>query len=208
MFEEEPWRYEGFDPADPGAGPAPLCPPGSKAINNSESPSMGGDVYPDLTVEVFSYFRCQNCAGLAELMHETWERRSNFQDTVRVFFHHFPLYTHKTAMELHASTVAAQEQGMANFWAMHDKLFDGLRTTPAALYTPEDMYEYARDTLHLNMAQYAKSINDDTMQRILWDKEQGESLDVMGTPGVFICGEKLMGWKKNLENVIDDYISR
>ena len=206
-FEETPWRIDDFDPGTPGAGPAPLCPPGSEApINNAYSPYMGGDEYPDLVVEVFSYFRCQNCAELALLLDEIWERREDFKDHVRIYFHHFPLYEHETAMELHASTIAAQEQGFENFWAMHDFVFEGIRSDPQVLYTPEDLYEYAKNSLQLDMAEYERVVNDDEKKSyILWDKSQAVELGLIGTPGLFICGKSVMSWPE-IEATVDHYL--
>ena len=204
LFEDS-LRYEGYDPSEPGAGPAPLCPPESRqTINNSISPYLGGEVAPELVVEVFSFFRCPSCANLAAAIDEIWQRRADFRQRVRVYFHHYPLYEHETAMRLHAATIAAQAQGMGNFWQMHDYIFAGLNSDNITLYTPEDLYVFARDVLHLDMVQYEQTVNsNETIQSIFWDKEQGEDLGMVGTPGVFMCGKKVMVWQQNLEKDID-----
>ncbi len=207
-FEETPWKIDGFDPGNPAAGPAPLCPAGStSSINNSLSPYMGGEEYPGLVIEVFSYFRCQNCGILAHQMHEMWARREDYRKNVRVYYHHFPLYEYDTVMGLHAATIAAQRQSEAAFWQMHDYLFDAIQGSPPVMVTEEDLYAYARDTLKLDMAQYDQTIQaDETMQTILWDKEQGVELGMIGTPGIFMCGKMLTGWKQNLEHNIDEVL--
>lgn len=209
-FEEAPWRAGGFDPGEPGAGPAPLCPAGSTApINNSLSPYIGGDVHPDLVVEVFSYFRCKNCAHLADMMHEIWHRRTDYQETVRFYYHHFPLYGHKTDMQLHAATVAAQEQSMDAFWQMHDFMFAGINADPPILYDAAELREFAQNVLQLDMVKYDQTANsDETMQQIAWDKEQGVNLGMIGTPGIYLCGEAMLEWKMHVEENIDNLLLR
>ncbi|MDJ0764549.1 MAG: thioredoxin domain-containing protein [Myxococcota bacterium] len=207
-FETAPWRIDGFDPGVSGAGPAPLCPPGSEQpINNSLSPYEGGEVYPDLVVEIFSYFRCANCAKLSESLSEILVRREDIRERVLFYFHHFPLYEHETAMRLHAATIAVHEQDPAGFWQIHDMIFDALRQIPPQLYQPEDIEAFARDILKLDMAAYSNTANsDETMSRILWDKKQGTDLDLLGTPGIVICGRPVEGGWPELEAAVDEYL--
>ncbi len=200
-------RPEGFNP-DGDMIPAPLCPAGSsQPFNNFYSPTMGGEVYPDLTVEIFSYFRCQNCAGLAMLMEELWEERQDYKDYVRVYFHHFPLYEHETVMQLHAAAVAMQDQGDEYFWEIHDWNFEALNQVPPVVLYAEDFHDYAENIMMLDMDRYWEVFNDpQTQAYIIWDKDQGVAEDMLGTPGIFICGKPTIGGWGNIENAIDEYL--
>jgi len=208
-FEEFPWQAGDYDPGAEGASPAPLCPPGSKAtVINAHSPHEGGAVDEDvwLVVEVFSYFRCANCADLAVLTKELLHRREDINRHVRFYFHHYPLYGHVSDMNLHASTIAVQDQSNEGFWEVHDWVFENLAADDLVLISPGEIREYARDELGLDMARYDEIYDaDETRQFIAWDKEQGVDLGMIGTPGVFICGASLGHWP-DLEHEIDSYL--
>jgi len=202
------WQPDGgdFDAGEDDAGPGELCPPDSPDLfNNAYSPYLGGEESVDLEVVHFSYFRCPHCADFSAWERELWETRPEYRDRVRVYFHHFP-FTGETAWKLHAATVAAYNQGMENFWAMHDYIFDG--ALDSIHYTPEDMREFAETELGLDMTQYDADVADGSAVYgfLEWDKAQGQAAGVSGTPKVFVCGEMLGSWGE-LEDVVDDYLA-
>jgi protein-disulfide isomerase len=110
-------------------------------------------------------------------------------------------------MELHAASVAIQQQKLEYFWEIHDYMFENLAKEPPVLISPEDLYDYARDVLGLDMELYDEVYLDpNVMSYILWDKQQGENLDVIGTPGIFICGKPInRGWSE-IEEAIDEFL--
>jgi protein-disulfide isomerase len=195
-----------FDAGEDDAGPGEICPPGSPDLfNNAYSPYKGGEVSVDLEVVNFSYFRCPHCADFADWSRELWETKPEYQERVRLYFHHYP-FSGETAWKLHAATVAAQNQGMENFWAMHDYIYDS--ALESIHRTPDDLRAFAEDELGLDMDQYDQDVADDSPVYgfLEWDKAQGQSAGVSGTPKVFICGQMLSSWGK-LETTVDGYLA-
>jgi len=194
-----------FDAAvDDDAGPGSLCPEGTPDyFNNVYSPYVGGEETVELEVVAFSYFKCPHCADFAELFRGVWEDRPDFQDRVRFYFHHFP-FNYETAWRIHACTVAAGNQGLDNFWAMHDYLFDGILEGDQK--SEEDLVAYADEVLNLNMTKFDADREDPaTMSYLQWDKSQAQAVGVTGTPSVFICGEKI-SWS-SIEERVDEYLN-
>jgi protein-disulfide isomerase len=197
-----------FDAGVDDAGPGELCPPSAPDLfNNAYSPYMGGDESVDLEVVNFSYFRCPHCADFGHFSRKLWDDHPEFRNRVRLYFHHYP-FTGETAWKVHASTVAAHNQGLEHFWAMHDYISDGALADDKVLYSPADLRAYADEVLGLDMAQFDADMEDgsEVYSFLEWDKAQGQAAGVSGTPKVFICGELLSNWN-NLGEEIEDYLS-
>jgi protein-disulfide isomerase len=207
--EMDEWNPDGgpFDAGEDDAGPGELCPATAPDLfNNAYSPYIGGEETVDLEVVHFSYFRCPHCADFSELAHDVWQSNPEFMDRVRLYFHHYP-FTGETAWKVHASTVAAHNQGLEHFWAMHDYIFAGALADPKVLYDPADLRDYAESTLGLNMIQFDADMEDGsaTYGFLEWDKAQGQAAGVSGTPKVFICGQKLGSWS-GVEDAVNSYL--
>jgi len=194
-----------FDAGEDDAGPGELCPPDAPDLfNNKYSPYRGGEVSVDLEVVHFSYLYCSHCAEFAEYSKELWESHQEYRDRVRIYYHHFP-FSGESAWKIHASAVAAQNQGMENFWAVHDYVYDS--ALDSIKRTPEDVRAFVETELGLDMAQFDDDVADGSAIYgfIEWDKAQGQAAGVGGTPKVFVCGEMLGGWGQ-LEEVVDSYL--
>jgi len=205
---DEPWAPDAgdFDAGDDDSGPGELCQPGAPDLfNNAHSPYFGGEESVDLEVVGFSFFRCPHCADYAEWSREEWSTNEAYRDRVRVFFHHFP-FSGEINWQVHAATVAAANQGMDQFWAMHDYLYEGMNQSPAVTYGPDELRAFADEVLGLDMAQYDADVqSDETYGFLQWDRAQLESLGYSSTPSIFVCGEKLSGWT-SLGDVVDAYL--
>jgi protein-disulfide isomerase len=199
----------GFDAGDDDGGVVIGCPAGTPDLfNNSKSPWFGGEGdggVVDLEVVQFESFRCPHCADLAELERGLWQgTRPDFRKRVRVYFHHFP-FSDGVTPAVHASTVAAMNQGMESFWAMYDLIFDGMLASPAHYYTPDELRDYADTVLGLDMEKYDADVADPaTMDFIGWDKNQATAQGANSTPAVFVCGKHIK-WG-DLESVVDSYL--
>lgn len=204
------WSPDGgdFDAGVDDAGPGELCPLDAPDLfNNAYSPYMGGEESIDLEVVHFSYFRCPHCAEFAHYSRELWETHQEYRDRVRLYFHHYP-FTSETAWKVHAATVAAHNQGLENFWAMHDYIYDSMVADDPVNRSPEDLRAFAEDVLGLDMVQYDLDVEEgsEVYGFLEWDKAQGQAAGVSGTPKVFICGELLSGWSK-LDDTVDYYLA-
>jgi protein-disulfide isomerase len=188
------------------AGTGPLCPPGSPdPFNNAYSPYEGGEASVDLVVVEFAFAYCEFCAEFAVMWRDILDRRDDIRERVRIYYHHFPLSVDgQVGWDAHASLVAVANQGNEPFWQLYDALYQKLYEEGIGM-SPDSIRTYADEELHLDMAQYdADFAADETMAFVEWDKSQGQSAGVTGTPSVFVCGEKI-SWGQ-IEEVIDSYM--
>jgi protein-disulfide isomerase len=134
-------------------------------------------------LEIYSDFQCPYCARLAP---EIERLRSAAGGKLTVEFRHFPLDFHRDAPLAHRMAVAAGEQG--KFWEMHDLIFSGrLGLSREALFT------YASD-LGLDMVRIHAELGSDRLNQVVErDKMRAATLNVQGTPTLFLDGEKLEG---------------
>jgi protein-disulfide isomerase len=85
----------------------------------------------------------------------------------------------------------AADQG--KFWEYHDLLFDKQTGENVGTFTKENLMAYAKD-LGLDSAKFDPCLkNDDTLQRVVSDTQEGRQVGVTGTPTFFINGKPLVG---------------
>ena len=85
----------------------------------------------------------------------------------------------------------AADQG--KFWEYHDLLFDKQNGENVGTFTKEKLLGYAKD-LGLDMAKFEPCLkNDETLQRVAADTDEGRKVGVTGTPTFFINGKPLVG---------------
>jgi hypothetical protein len=199
------WVFDGSVEDD--AGPGECCPEGTPDLfNNAYSPYYGGEEDVRLEVVNISYFRCPHCAHFADTAQQIWNDRDDFMAHVRLYFHHYP-FNHQSAWDLHALTVAAGQQGMENFWSVHDFIYGGISDNdPSVYYSMEEILAFCDDVLYLDMERLEEDRADEQTYAFLeWDKGQSLAQSVGGTPSVFICGEKES--YGSLESIVDGYLN-
>ena len=199
------WVFDGS--VDDDAGPGECCPEGTPDLfNNAYSPYYGGEEDVRLEVVNISYFRCPHCASFAKTAQQLWNDRDDFMAHVRFYFHHYP-FSPESAWKLHAVTVAAGQQGMENFWAVHDFIYGGISDNdPSVYYSMEEILAFCDDVLYLDMERLEEDRADEQTYAFLeWDKGQALAQSVGGTPSVFICGEKESFGA--LESIVDGYLN-
>ena len=198
------WVFDGSVQDD--AGPGVYCPEGTPDLfNNAYSPYYGGEERVRLEVVNISYFRCPHCAHFAELAEQIWNDRDDFMAHVRFYYHHYP-FNNQSAWDLHALTAAAGQQGMENFWAVHDYIYDGINDNdPSVYHSIEEILVFCDDVLNLDMERLDEDRADEQTYAFLeWDKGQALAQGVGGTPTVFVCGEKRS--YSNIEAVVDGFL--
>jgi protein-disulfide isomerase len=157
---------------------------------------------------VFSSFQCPACKNFAKL---TRLLNQQYPDELAIVFKHFPLGkecnpTLKREMQPRAcaTALAAQAANRQNaFWGFHDRVFAGsLREDEKSLKA------VAADT-GLDMDQWEADRNSASVkQDVLRDVAMGASLQIDGTPSMFLNGRKLKALSNvNLQSLIEQEIA-
>jgi protein-disulfide isomerase len=164
----------------------------STAASNSLEPgaspphAIGPEDAP-VTLEEFGDFECPPCG----LLHPELKKiEHEYGPRVRIIFREFPLVpTHQHALAAAKSAEAAGLQG--KFWEMHDMLYENQRKWHEAFDVRQIFEDYAK-AIGLNVERFKKDIaSTEVEQRIFLDGKRAHSLDVKGTPTVFLNGREI-----------------
>ncbi len=163
-------------------------------IELQDSPSKGPANAPVLIVE-FADFECPFCGAVKPVIDSLFEK---FPGKVRLVFKNFPLSMHQNAEKAARAAVAAQKQG--KFWEMHGLLFEN----QTALDPPN--LEKLAEKAGLNLSQFREDFASlATVDAVARDRKQGESLDLEGTPSIFING-RLFPASQDFEQEIEAWV--
>jgi len=156
-------------------------------VPGAEPPHAIGPPDAPATLEEFGDFECPPC-GLLHPVLKTMEKE--FGSRLRVIFREFPLYpTHKQSLNAARAAEAAGLQG--KFWEMHGLLYDNQKTWHEA-FDARPIFEGYAQKIGLDMDRYRNDFTSQTVeQRIFLDGKRGHSLDVKGTPTVFLNGREV-----------------
>jgi protein-disulfide isomerase len=150
-----------------------------RSVDVGNSPAKG-PVGASVTVIEFADFECPYCAMMAPVIEQVWQQRSQ---EMRFVYKFMPLSGHPHGEPAARAAIAALDQG--KFWEMHDKLFanrDHLEQS--------DIDGYAKDLgLDLNRF-HADMQSQATTDRIAIDRKEADSLDVKGTPTIYVNGRE------------------
>lgn len=133
-----------------------------------------------VTIVEFSDFQCPFCS---KAVAETKALMRQFPNDVKLVFKQFPLDDHAQAEFGAEAALAAQAQG--KFWEMHDLLYGGypdLSRATVMAYGRKLGLDMKRFTLELDTHKYKA--------RVHAEEQEGENVDVAGTPTFFIDGKK------------------
>jgi protein-disulfide isomerase len=85
----------------------------------------------------------------------------------------------------------AADQG--KFWEYHDLLWDRWNGENQGAFVKENLISFAKE-LGLDSAKFDPCLqNDETLQRVIDDTNEGRQVGVTGTPTFFINGQPLVG---------------
>ncbi|MDT7807462.1 MAG: hypothetical protein QOJ70_1275 [Acidobacteriota bacterium] len=173
--------------ADAGTNPAP---PTRAPQPGASNPYMRGGATAPVTLEEFSDFQCPACGNL-----EPGLRRvvTDYGERVRLVFRNFPLTMHKYAFIAARAAEAAGQQG--KFWEMHDMLYDNQKEWSDAM-EPRVQFDAYATRLGLDVQRFRTDMTrQDLAERINADLLRGGTLNVRGTPTVYLNGRELMPGK-------------
>ncbi len=160
------------NPNEPGAEPA-------HALGNANAP---------VTLEEFGDFECPPC-GLLHPVLKTMEKEFG-PDKLRIIFREFPLVpNHVHALAAARASEAAGLQG--RFWEMHDLIYEHQNDWHEA-FDVRPIFEGYAKTIGLNLKQFQDDSSGEIVERrIFLDGKRGHSLNVSGTPTVFLNGKEV-----------------
>lgn len=155
-------------------------------------PRVRGNENAPVTLEEFADFECPPCAAFHS---ELKNLQAEYGARLRVVFRHYPLETHQRALDAARAAEAAAAQG--RFWEMHDRLYERQDEWARAADARAVFTRYAQD-LGLDAARFAKDMDSaEVTERIRLDQERGASIEVDGTPTIFINGRELPSAARN-----------
>ena len=145
-----------------------------------------------VTIVEFADFECPYCAIMAPQLDKAFDDRKG---QVRFVFKFYPLASHPHGEACARAGVAAYNQG--KFWEMHHKMFANREHLEQS-----DLDSYAKD-IGLNIQKFHADLQDKaTTERIDRDKKLGETLQVKGTPTIYINGRDY-----NPQNDLNDWLN-
>jgi protein-disulfide isomerase len=104
--------------------------------------------------------------------------------TVKIVFKHFPIRSHKFAVQAAVAALAAGRQ--AKFWNFHDELFKNYNQLN------EEKVQEIATKLKLTKAQFEKDRKDPLLlEQVKHDFNEAIRIGVNSVPAVFVNGRKL-----------------
>jgi protein-disulfide isomerase len=154
-------------------------------VEVGDSPVLGKADAP-ITVVSFSEFQCPYCKRIDPTL---MQLKKEYGDKVRLVFKINPLPFHNRALPTaHFALEAMSQKGNDGFWKAHDKLFEIQPKLEDA-----DLEAAAKD-LGLDWGKVSDAMKTNKWKdKIQADMDQGEALQVRGTPHSFVNGRVVNG---------------
>ena len=150
------------------------------------NPHVRGGETAAVTLEEFSDFQCPACGGLEPALRKI---EKDYGDRVRLIFRNFPLKQHKYAFIAARAAEAAGLQG--KFWEMHDAIYDNQKEWSDAP-EPRDFFNSYATRLGLDVQRLKADMDrQDVADRVMADYNRGLSVNVGGTPSIYLNGQQL-----------------
>jgi protein-disulfide isomerase len=152
--------------------------------------NLVGSKSAKVTLIEFSDFQCPFC----ERFHQTAEAAliQQYVDTGKVAF----VYKHSAFLgqeSIWAAQAAECAADQGKFWQFHDLLFARQNGENQGTFTKDKLIGFAQD-LQLDMTQFEPCLNNDqTLDRVQADTQEGQQAGVRGTPTFFINGQPIVG---------------
>jgi len=150
-------------------------------------PHAEGPENAPVTLEEFGDFQCPPCGMLHPVLKQM---QGEFGPKLRLIFREFPLVpTHEHALAAARAAEAAGLQG--KFWEMHDILYDNQKAWHD-VFDIRPVFESYATRIGLDLERYRHDLSSNAVeQRIFLDGKRGHSLNVNGTPTVFLNGREI-----------------
>lgn len=183
-------------------GPVPVSP----ALLTDGAVATSGVASAPATLVVFSDFQCPYCKRAAEWVRAEAAKFDPKQ--LRVVYRYFPLSFHPWAMPAAQAAACVAAQSPSGFWNFHDAVF----ANQAAINpgnVKDKLLELAQSVPGLKVAEYQRCVDSgQTAELVQKDQRLGTTVQVHGTPTVFINGAPLPGLRspEQLHAAIEDAV--
>lgn len=169
-----------------------------RSIELGDSPSLGPASAPVVIVE-WADFECPFCGKAAPILHDLVQA---YPGQVRIIFKHYPLSVHKYADKAARAAVAAQRQD--KFWEMHERLFG---THAAGKDLEESSIKRIAAELRLDTKKFEEDwASEATADVVARDRKQADSLQLSGTPWIYVNGRHFDFTIFDLTRDLDEWI--
>jgi protein-disulfide isomerase len=170
------------------AGATPAGP--RQVAAGAPDPYQRGGARAPVMLEEFSDFQCPACGGLEPGLRKVV---NDYGERVRLTFRNYPLPMHRYAFFAARAAEAAGQQG--KFWEMHDALYDNQKEWSDSM-EPRVQFDSYATRLGLDVQRFKADMErQDLTDRIKADMQRGNSLNVRGTPTVYLNGRELLPGK-------------
>ena len=150
------------------------------------SPNVKGNPEAVVTLTKYSDLQCPACASFVPVVNDIL---SEYGDSIRFEYKHFPLPIHNLAEPAARAAEAAGQQDA--FFAYHDLLFENQATwsrnpNPTALFL-----QYAQE-LELDIEMFKRHMNASLVrEKIQAEAREARELGLTGTPTFFLNGTRM-----------------
>jgi protein-disulfide isomerase len=175
-------------------------------LKTQYQPALGTAGAP-VVIVTFSDLQCPHCKTEAMMLRENLIK--NYPKDVRFYFKDFPLEgLHPWAKAAAMAGRCVYQQNADAFWDYHDFVFSKQESlTPETL--KDSILTWAKDNKSLDAVKLGVCIDSKSTQaEVEKEMEEGRSLDITGTPTLFVNGRRIsqtIDWA-NLKVIIDSEI--
>lgn len=166
-----------------------------------------GSADAKVTIVEYSDFQCPFCVrGYHTIEDQVLKEYGN---KVRFFYKHYPLGFHKWAEPAGVAVECAADQSHDAYWQLYSFYFENQKQI-----NPQNLREKTVEALtgaKIDMARWQKCFDDqETLERVRDDMEEGQMVGVTGTPGFLINGQLLSGAQpfQRFKQIIDAELAR
>lgn len=158
-----------------------------QAINGSGGDYSFGAASPQITIVEFSDFACPFCAQSATGLRAV---AKEYGGKLKIVFRDYPLHDNSIDLALAARCAGAQ----GKFWEFHDYLFAHQDSLTASSTELQTKLLSAAQEQNLNTGEFSTCLENKTyLEQIKNDFQDGETLELQGTPTWFINSYRLTG---------------
>src|SRR5438034_1586454 len=174
----------------PAAAPVVSAPPPLAASDGFKGFKLGAESAP-IEVTEYSDFECPFCASFATVQMPVIREQLIAPGKVRWRYRDFPLPSHQYSRYAALAAQCAGEQG--KFWEMHDQLFTNHQWAQTGK-NPRSLFRDFAQAAGLDLDKYDACMDGQRYAaRIQASVQEGEALNVGGTPTFFVNGKRFDG---------------